>query len=216
MAIGKYEERKGLRLLLEGFGEAFAEARDVELHTKADYFLDHERKRAEFEAVVKASGLQNIRPVFGALSNADMLGLYCTAGAFVFPSRAEWWGLPLIEALACGVPSITTFHSGHTEYLSSIRDDVMLIEHELEPITAPDFVRFWPSSASNHGLWAKPEPASIARCMCEMIDNYPLMRRRVLRSGEVIRERFDWSRSVAKAFQSLAAHGLIRTHIRLD
>ncbi|MBM4231939.1 MAG: glycosyltransferase family 4 protein [Gammaproteobacteria bacterium] len=214
MVIGKFEERKGLRQLLEGFGQVFSAASDVELYIKADYFLDHERKRAELEAVVKASGLQNIRLVFGALSNVDMLALYCLADAFVFPSRAEGWGLPLIEALACGVPAITTFHSGHTEYLSSVREEVMVIDHALEPISDPDFVRWWPSRDADHGLWARPEPATIARCMREMIENYPLMSGRALRASEVIRERFDWSRSAAKAFQSLADHGLMRTHIK--
>ena len=213
MTIGKFEERKGLRQLIEGFGQTFSERRDVELYIKADYFLDHERKRTGLEALVKTTGLQNIRLVFGAMSTADMLALYSVADAFVFPSRAEGWGLPLIEALACGVPAISTFYSGHTEYLSSIREEILVIDHSLEPITDPDFVRWWPSSDSDHGLWARPEPASIASSMLKMIENYPDMISQALRASNVIRERFDWSRSVARAFQSLHSRGLLKTYI---
>jgi hypothetical protein len=49
--------------------------------------------------------------------------------------------------------------------------------------------------------------------MREMIDGYPLMSRRALRASEVIRERFDWSPSVARAFQSLCARGLLKSYI---
>lgn len=214
LAIGKFEERKGLRQLIEAFGNTFAPDDAVELHIKADYFLDHERKRAAMEALVAESGTPNIKLLFGAFSKQDMLALYCLADAFVFPSRAEGWGLPLIEAMACGVPSIATFHSGQTEYLLPVRDDLLLIEHVLEPITDPDFVRWWPSSEGDHGLWACPDPASFARCLQGMVANYPAMMIKASQASEVIRKRFDWSQSVTRAFRSLGTRGLIRTHIK--
>ncbi len=40
----------------------------------------------------------------GALSGVQLAQAYCSADAFVFPSRTDTFGLVLIEALACGVP----------------------------------------------------------------------------------------------------------------
>jgi alpha-1,3-rhamnosyl/mannosyltransferase len=42
----------------------------------------------------------------GYVPRADLPGLYSGADAFVLPSLAEGFGLPLIEALACGTPAL--------------------------------------------------------------------------------------------------------------
>jgi glycosyltransferase involved in cell wall biosynthesis len=216
LALGKFEERKGYRQLLEGFRKAFAGDDRAQLFIKSDYFLDHERKKAEMEALVGAMGLANVRLLFGAFSPEDMLALYGFADAFVFPSRAEGWGLPLIEALACGVPAIATFHSGQTEYLSVVKDDVLQIEHRMEAITDPDFIRWWPSADGQCGDWASPEPASIASCMQQMIASYPDREARARRASDVVRARFDWSRSASIALRSLVDRGLVTSFLEIS
>jgi hypothetical protein len=42
-----------------------------------------------------------------------------SADCGIFPSRAEGWNLDLLEAMACGLPVITTNYSAHTEYISN-------------------------------------------------------------------------------------------------
>ena len=44
----------------------------------------------------------------GYVPQEDLPGLYSLAGVFVYPSVYEGFGLPVLEALACGVPVITT------------------------------------------------------------------------------------------------------------
>lgn len=58
--------------------------------------------------LVAKLGLEE-RVVFpGYVPEGDLPGLYCAADAFVSPSLYEGFGLPPLEAMACGCPVITT------------------------------------------------------------------------------------------------------------
>jgi glycosyltransferase involved in cell wall biosynthesis len=46
----------------------------------------------------------------GFVPDAELPALYRGADAFVFPSRFEGFGIPVIEAMACGVPCVVSSH----------------------------------------------------------------------------------------------------------
>ena len=52
---------------------------------------------------------------FCGLDNDTMEALYANAGVLLFPSLAEGFGWPIVEALACGCPVITTAEAPMTE-----------------------------------------------------------------------------------------------------
>ncbi|MBC8449717.1 MAG: glycosyltransferase family 4 protein [Chloroflexi bacterium] len=53
---------------------------------------------------VKELGLEEGVRFLGEVGEADLPALYSGATAFVFPSLCEGFGLPVLEAMACGVP----------------------------------------------------------------------------------------------------------------
>ena len=63
------------------------------------------------EAAACAGSLVKVLP----LSDADLRLAYGGALALVYPSVYEGFGMPVIEALACGCPVITTSHSSLPE-----------------------------------------------------------------------------------------------------
>ena len=53
----------------------------------------------------------------GYINDKDLPSIYSSAAAFVFPSLYEGFGLPPLEAMACGVPVIASYNSSLKETL---------------------------------------------------------------------------------------------------
>jgi glycosyltransferase involved in cell wall biosynthesis len=52
------------------------------------------------------------------LSTEAMIGLYKAASAYVLPTHGEGWGLPYMESMAMGLPTIATEWGGNLEFMS--------------------------------------------------------------------------------------------------
>ena len=63
--------------------------------------------------------------VTGFVSDADLAALYAGASAFVFPSLAEGFGLPVLEAMRSGAPVVTSDNSALREVAG---DAAVLVE----------------------------------------------------------------------------------------
>lgn len=64
---------------------------------------------------VTSRGLASTVRWVGRVSDEELVGLYSGAAAFVFPSLYEGFGLPVLEAMACGAPVVTTTSSSLPE-----------------------------------------------------------------------------------------------------
>ena len=69
----------------------------------------------------------------GWISAAELEGLYAAASCFVFPSLAEGFGLPVLEAMARGVPVACSARGSLAEVAG---DAALLFDPESEPAIA--------------------------------------------------------------------------------
>ena len=76
------------------------------------------------EAKLQAERLQlgQLVRFLGPIANADLPALYAGATLFVFPSRYEGFGLPVVEAMACG----TAVVCAHTSSLPEVGGEAVL------------------------------------------------------------------------------------------
>jgi glycosyltransferase involved in cell wall biosynthesis len=61
---------------------------------------------AELEGLRDALGLSGSADFTGWISREELYGLFARAAAFVYPSRFEGFGMPVLEALAAGIPTV--------------------------------------------------------------------------------------------------------------
>jgi len=60
------------------------------------------------EALISALDLESCVKRPGIVDEEDLPGLYAGADALLYPTLYEGFGLPVIEAMACGVPVLTS------------------------------------------------------------------------------------------------------------
>jgi glycosyltransferase involved in cell wall biosynthesis len=120
--VGGFGPHKNLGTLIDVFARVAAEPRfeDVRLVMVGDY--RHEAFHTEFNILreqVRRHGLAN-RVVFtGFLDDEDLVVLLNLATVLVLPSLLEGFGLPAIEAAACGCPVIATTASALPDVLGA-------------------------------------------------------------------------------------------------
>ncbi len=85
----------------------------------------NECKRTSFQNLAGNMGIANRTVVLGKIPFDDLLLVYGLADLFAFPSDQEGYGLPPLEAMACGVPTVAMNCSSIPEV---VRDGAMLLE----------------------------------------------------------------------------------------
>jgi len=102
--IGMIEPRKNLARLVEAFSRVAECQPDVVLVLAGMKGWMYE----EIFARIKTLNLES-RVLFpGFVAEDDKRFVLCAAELFIYPSFYEGFGLPVLEALACGVPTITS------------------------------------------------------------------------------------------------------------
>ena len=73
----------------------------------------------------------------GYVPEEHLAGLYSGASVFVYPSLAEGFGLPLLEAMACGLRSITSNNSS----LPEVGGDAVRYVNALDDVALGELIR---------------------------------------------------------------------------
>jgi glycosyltransferase involved in cell wall biosynthesis len=103
--VGTIEPRKNLLTLVRAFGEII---RNSACHTQLVIAGDEGWLTGELHGFLKNADFRERVRLVGYLADNDLRALYSSCRVFVYPSLYEGFGLPLLEAMACGAPVVTS------------------------------------------------------------------------------------------------------------
>jgi glycosyltransferase involved in cell wall biosynthesis len=135
----------------------------------------HGFQTGPLHALRDSLGLNGAVDFPGWVPREDLYDLFTRAWAFIYPSRFEGFGLPLVEAMAAGVPTACS----SIEPLSSIAGEAV--------------VQFDPA-----------DPAAIERALLRVTEDEPL-RERLMRAGPLRAAQFSWTATARKTLAALTA-----------
>jgi glycosyltransferase involved in cell wall biosynthesis len=115
--VGSFEPRKNVDALVRAMAEVVRDSRvnNVQLVLAGPAgWLNQPTHR-----LIDELGLRARMRLTGYVSNATLRALYSRAAVFAYPSFLEGFGLPVLEAMACGTPVVTSNTPALTEVVGT-------------------------------------------------------------------------------------------------
>ncbi|MBV8074379.1 MAG: glycosyltransferase [Candidatus Eremiobacteraeota bacterium] len=198
--VGGTLERKGIDVLIQAYLDAFTEADDVSLIVKdfglgGFYRLVSYREKI-FEIQAKA-GIPEIVYSEADLTTDQLVSLYRAADCFAFPYRGEGFGMPMLEAMACGLPVIATAGGAADDFL----DDATAFR-------VPSKKRSIGKSIYNiklhdEGWLLEPDRAALAATLRRVYDDRATAKEVGRRASLRARTEFTWENAAKRAIERI-------------
>jgi beta-1,4-mannosyl-glycoprotein beta-1,4-N-acetylglucosaminyltransferase len=179
--VGECSDRKGIFHLLNAFTDLFKNNQNVELHLKSNSEMIF-YGGTEVEKIINS--LPNIFWHKSDEGHDVVTKLYDECHVYVYPTRADTFGMTIIEAMACGLPVISTSEPGSIELIKGRYYDVPSV---LTPV-------------QNHpwmlGEWGEPNYEILKKQMKFVYDNYEdICNSNVLEeNSNFVTENYSWKK----------------------
>lgn len=201
--VGGTIRRKGIDLLLRAYGDAFTSDDNVTLVIKdlgSGSFYAQNTLLGEVMDLARRPGAPHTIVLTTDLDDASLAALYRGANAFVLPYRGEGFAMPLVEAMACNCPVISTAAGPVLEYCSP--DDAFLVPavEVAVPDAPPPLGEF-----SAPWTWFEPDIVTLAQTMRDVFGSRDAAKTRAARAGERVRKTLAWEQVLPAYHQRIAA-----------
>lgn len=186
---GELSDRKGTKDLINTFINLFHNDEDIELHLRAN---DHMYYYCGNEIDNLCKNHNNIKLTWNNEGQEDISQYYYNSDLYIYPSKADWYGMTPIEALATGLPVIATATNGYYEFINHFINKLNYVETSI---------------GSKHpylkGNWFDVNPKEIEKAIHRHfleIENGPYGNKRTFEiAAPYIHENFSWE-SVTKKY----------------
>lgn len=140
--VGQWRQHKNVVRLIRAFHSL---RRRYQINYQLVLAGKIDRQCPEILATINQLGIKSEVILTGYIPDADLPLLYNGATAFIFPSLYEGFGLPPLEAMACGTPVVSSRASCMPEVLGEAA-------HYFDPTNIEDMVRAMIEVINNYAL----------------------------------------------------------------
>ncbi len=200
--VGGTLERKGIDVLLDAYLRAFEPDDDVSLVIKdfglgGFYRMVSHRNRI-FE-IRERCGAPEIAYTDADLTIAQLVDLYRSCDCFAFPYRGEGFGIPILEAMACGLPVITTAGGAADDFV----DDGTA--YRVRSTQRDIGKRVYDVKLHSNGWLLEPDKDELAEAMRRVYERRDEAREVGRRASERARTGFTWERAAKTVVERVTA-----------
>ena len=190
--FGRWDYRKSTKEIIETFLKEFTPEDPVDLIVSIDNLWGKDMDGFETtEERLKHYGFNDERiKIKHFPSREDYITYLKNGHVFLSCARSEGWNLPLIEAMACGTPSIYSAGSAQMEFASSKGLPVKIATHK--PANVNDYGRYTMSDLP--GNYPEPDFEDLAIVMRDAFENYTDHKKRAIEEAKLIHRDFNWNK----------------------
>ena len=196
LLFGRWEHRKSTTEIIRTFLSTFKIDDNVKLVLSVDnnFAVDG---FTSTEERLKHYGWNNDPrlEVVHFLPFQDYLDYLQKGNCLVSCSRSEGWNLPLIEAIACGTPSIHSDFSGQLEFAKGVSWRV-----DIKGYKPPE--QMYGNNAP--GLWAEPDFDHLGEVMKYIYNNYDSCKIKSVIDSDDIRKKYTWENAAQIALKHIS------------
>lgn len=199
--VGGTIQRKGIDVLLAAYRKAFSGRDDVCLVVKdfgvGSYYRNQTAERF-IRDIQHDPAAPEIEYIADEIAPEQLRDLYHACDCLVHPYRGEGFGLPIAEAMACGLPVIVTERGGASDFCTP--ETALLIPATSKPVPL-SFARNLETVQSP--WWMEPDARALAERMREVFEAPGTVQRIADQGRRLIRARFTWDDTVRIATERI-------------
>jgi len=193
MIFGRWDYRKATKEMVEAWVNAMGKKDNCYLILSADNPFSVDGFKSTEERL-KHYKLEHDRIKILHFPERDEYVKWMQYGSCLLScSRAEGWNLPLMEALACGTPSICSDWGGHLEFADGIAYKVQ-VPNELPPQQV-----YMLGDNYDLGVWGEPDFDHLEYIMNHVYDGYDQAKNTTLKLSKYLRSYFTWDHAAQQA-----------------
>ena len=188
--FGRWDYRKSTKEIIETFLKEFTPEDPVDLIVSIDnmWGKDMDGFETTEERLEHYSFTDERIKIKHFPSREDYITYLKNGHVFLSCARSEGWNLPLIEAMACGTPSIYSAGSAQMQFASGKGLPVKIAGEK--PANINDYGRYTMSDLP--GNYPEPDFEDLARVMRDAFENYTDHKKRSIEEAKLIHRDFNW------------------------
>lgn len=188
LQLGNLSVRKNVAGVINAFLALYKDNPEVQLIIKTGGYSVPEMEIAKNVKIVNERSLPE-----------QIKQFYYDADCFVFPSRGEGFGLPPLEAMATGLPTIVADNSGMSDYIDD-RYMYPIRKHTLKPTIG------FPKEWGDVGNWYEPDYNELKSLMAYVYNNREEAKAKGMAASRYVSDNFSFdntAKMIVELFEKL-------------